>query len=296
MLCLRGHHLCSGNLMLPLVYTQITFTQVSTPDLKSSSSGLAQANAEPNFAPEKAPEKPVRNDEQCRMIMSDIELRKHFKALNWGVRSSEGATIKFHCGVHTCDETFKARRVPGTDDAWTISKNPPEHACGAAKPSFSCTTALITLKCNLPEAVAMEIERLGSSNSFTSKEIQSHILFATNKLVDTTLIHNIAYRAKQKVFGHNGDIAHLLEQQKVAVFACVHKLCCDSFTRAQERRALGDTYELIIVNGSLKLECNCSVVYTNLSIRGQVRHMGRQVRTLAPAIFRLFAVGWFARL
>ena len=77
--------------MLPLVYTQITFTQVSTPDLKSSSSGLAQANAEPNSAPEEAPEKIVR------MMMSDYELRKHFKALNWGVRSSTpGKEIKFH--------------------------------------------------------------------------------------------------------------------------------------------------------------------------------------------------------
>ena len=296
MLCLRGRHLCSGTLMLPLVYTQITFTQESKPDLTSSSSGLAQAKAEPNSAPEKDPQIPVRKDEQCRMIMSESELRKHFKGLNWGVRSSQGGTISFHCCVHTCDEEFKARKVAGTDDAWTISKQPPQHACGAAKPLFPCTTALITLKCNLTEEVAKEIERLGSSNAFTSKEIQNHILHATQTLVDTTLIHNIAYRAKQKVLGHNGDIGYLLEQQQVAVLACVHKLCCDSFTRAQARRVLGDTYELIIVNGSLKLECNCSVVYTTLSIRVQVRHMDRQVRTLAPAIFRLFAVGWFARL
>jgi len=292
--------MCSGNLMLPLVYTQITFTQFPTTGLTSSSTVLAQAKAEPNSAPAKAepnsaPE--AAPDKIVRMIMSDVDLRKHFKALNWGVRSSiPGKEIKFHCYVHTCKVTFIAKKVPGADDAWLVSKKPSEHACGAAKPSFAFTNALITLKCNLTEAVAKEIERLGASNSFTSKEIQHHIHHATQTLVDTTLIHNIAYRAKQKLFGANGDMAHLLEQQQVAVLACVHKLCCDSFTRAQARRALGDTYELIIVNGSLKLECNCSVVYTNLSIRGQVRHMGRQVRTLAPALFRLFAVGWFARL
>ena len=213
--------------MLPLVYTQITFTQVSTTGLTSSSSGRAQAKAEPksaptkaepNSAPEEAPENIVR------MMMSDYDLRKHFKALNWGVRTSTPKKIEFHCYVHTCNVKFKANKVLGADDAWLVSKMPSEHACGAAKPSFAFTTALITLKCNLTEAVAKEIERLGASNSFTSKEIQHHIHFATQTLVDTTLIHNMAYRAKQMLFGHNGDMAHLLEQQQVAVLACVHKI------------------------------------------------------------------------
>jgi hypothetical protein len=155
--------------MLPLVYTQITFTQVSTTGLTSSSSGRAQAKAEPNSAPEEAPEKIVR------MMMSDYDLRKHFKALNWGVRSSTPKKIEFHCYVHTCNVKFKANKVLGADDAWLVSNMPSEHACGAAKPAFASTGGVITLKCNLTEAVAKEIERLGASNSFTSKEIQHHI-------------------------------------------------------------------------------------------------------------------------
>jgi hypothetical protein len=77
---------------------------------------------------------------------------------------------------------------------------------------------MVTMKDNLSEAAVKEIERLGITKSFRSKQIQHHLLHQDNGkgvLVDTKLIHNIVYRVRQKLFGHQADMIYLLDQQKV---------------------------------------------------------------------------------
>ena len=88
------------------------------------------------------------------------------------------------------------------------------HSCSSATPQV--LTSLVTLKDNLSEALVKEIERLGVTKSFRSKQIQHHIFEQEHVLVDTKLIHNIVYRVRQKLFGQQGDMIYLLEQQKVA--------------------------------------------------------------------------------
>ena len=148
-----------------------------------------------------------------RTFCSEFELRKHFKACNWGVSHSTDTRIYYHCLGRTCAVKFKAKKWP--DDSWTISNAPTCHSCSA--PALPNLTSLVTLKDNLSEALIQEVERLGVTRSFRSKQIQHHVLQQESVLIDTKLIHNIVYRVRQKLFGHQADMIYLLEQQKVAV-------------------------------------------------------------------------------
>ena len=158
-----------------------------------------------------------------RIFMSEAELRKYCKERYWECRSSAPNRMyyickgsKGGCDVNfkaSCDVTFKARKSEA-DDTWFVENMPTCHSCSSATPEV--LSSLVTLKDHLSEALVKEIERLGVSKSFRSKQIQNHLLSTEKLLVDTKLIHNIVYRVRQKLFGHDGDMIHLLEQQKVA--------------------------------------------------------------------------------
>lgn len=181
-----------------------------------------------------------------RTFCSEFDLRKHFKACNWGVSHSTKTRIYYHCMGGTCAVKFKAKKAD--DDTWTISNAPKCHSCSA--PELPQLTSLVTLKDNLSEALIQEVERLGVTRSFRSKQIQHHVFQQERVLIDTKLIHNIVYRVRQKLFGHQADMIYLLEQQKVAVMC----LCTQ-----QLRTTLLHSVVLMLVTGWLRW----SLVYTS---------------------------------
>ena len=178
----------------------------------------------PSVAQEQITQTTATKESTARNFMSESDLRKHLKACNWKVSHGRDNSLHYHCAVGTCKVKFNAKKNP--DDTWSIFNQPPCHSCGAPAPPQ--LTSLITLKDNLTEDLVAEIERLGVSKAFRSKQIQNHLLQQEQVLVDTKLIGNIVYRARQKLFGHEGDMIHLLEQQKVA-FVC---LCTQVFIAA----------------------------------------------------------------
>ena len=171
-------------------------------------------------------------------FMSEQDMRKHFKARNWRCCNSTASRIYYCCRSKTCDVKFTAIKNPRSDDdTWYISKMPNCHSCSdSAKPTVA--TSLVTLKDHLSETLVKEIESLGVTKSFRSKQIQHHLLSSQQVLVDTKLIHNIVYRVRQKLFGEHADMIYLLEQQQVA-FMC---LCT---------QALLPSFVLILVKGWL---------------------------------------------
>ena len=174
-------------------------------------------------------------------FLSESDLRKHFKARNWKVHNSKATRIYYRCMANTCAVNFTAKK--GTDDTWVISNAPTCHSCSAPAPPV--LTSLVTLKDMLSDELIQQIESLGVTKSFRSKQIQHHLLQQEKVLVDTKLIHNIVYRVRQKLFGHQADMIYLLEQQKVA-FMC---LCT---------QALLPSLMLMLVTGWLRW----SLVYT----------------------------------
>ena len=152
--------------------------------------------------------------ENKRIFMSEKELRKYCKEHYWKCWNSAKTRIYYRCKRATCDVTFHAKKCPDADDTWFVPNMPTCHSCSSATPQV--LTSLVTLKDNLSEALVKEIERLGVTKSFRSKQIQHHIFEQEKVLVDTKLIHNIVYRVRQKLFGQEGDMIYLLEQQKVA--------------------------------------------------------------------------------
>jgi hypothetical protein len=183
-------------------------SEVSTEQSSLCTDALTSCTVQPSL---------VQETERTRTFMSESDLRRHFKKCNWQVSHSTETRIYYKCMVTGgCNVTFSAKK--GSDnDTWRISNMPTSHSCSAfATPQVN--TSMVTMKDNLSEAAVKEIERLGITKSFRSKQIQHHLLHQDNGkgvLVDTKLIHNIVYRVRQKLFGHQADMIYLLDQQKV---------------------------------------------------------------------------------
>jgi hypothetical protein len=163
--------------------------------------------------------------EHARIYVSREELLKKMRQFNWTVRSSSERRIYFRCYLKSCEVEIKAHQIndKGGDDEWALYGAHTNHPCGSGVKNVTFN-GMYCSKDSLPEDVCTEIEHLGASGAFDSKSIQKHLLKQNpNMLVDTRLIQNMAYRVKQKLFGSKGDIAHLLEQQQVAVDqVCTH--------------------------------------------------------------------------
>jgi hypothetical protein len=216
---------CKKDQLLPSVACEKTKESVqSSANPCISHIHPSESTAEPCIA---------QTSENKRIFMSEAELRKYCKERYWKCWNSAQTRIYYQCkgrkkGKGGCDVNYKAKKCPDTDDTWFVENMPTCHSCSSATPQV--LTSLVTLKDHLSEALVKEIERLGVSKSFRSKQIQHHLLHEEKLLVDTKLIHNIVYRVRQKLFGHQGDMIHLLEQQKVAscqgivaLTICVHK-------------------------------------------------------------------------
>ena len=153
-----------------------------------------------------------------RIFSSEKDVRKHCKDHYWQCWNSAVTRLYYRCMGKKCEVKFTAKKSTDNDDTWFVENMPTCHSCSAsATPQVA--SSLLTLKDHLSEAHVKEIEHLGMSKSFRSKQIQSHLLHHDKVLVDTKLIHNIVYRVRQKMFGHNADMLYLLEQQKVALLS-----------------------------------------------------------------------------
>lgn len=233
-----------GSFMLPTALTPFhCFACASKqPVLADMSTNDSKQNQQPVVADMPTPssnstaQPSLVQESERTTFTSEQDLRKHFKARNWRCCNSTASRIYYCCRPKTCDVKFTAFKDPD-DDTWSICKMPTCHSCSSsAKPTVA--TSLVTLKDHLSESLVKEIESLGVTRSFRSKQIQHHLLGAQQVLVDTKLIHNIVYRVRQKLFGSHGDMIYLLEQQQVA-FMC---LCT---------QALLPSFVLILVKGWL---------------------------------------------
>jgi hypothetical protein len=83
------------------------------------------------------------------------------------------------------------------------------------------TSPMVSSQSALPQDIFKEVQRLACSGAFNSASIQRHIQQCYNRMVDTTLIYNIGYRARHKLFGDSGDLSQLYEQQKVILLSCI---------------------------------------------------------------------------
>ena len=221
-----------GSFMLPSALTPFhCFTCASKKDQQAqvSTNDFTSSTVQPSL---------VKETDRTRTFMSESELRRHFKASNWTVHHSTDTRLYYSCMSKTCKVKFKAKKG-SDDDTWFISNMPTCHSCSASA-TPQVRTSLVTLKEHLSEALVKEIESLGVTKSFRSKQIQHHLLNQTEPvLVATKLIHNIVYRVRQKLFGQQGDMIYLLEQQKVP-FMC---LCT---------QALLPSFVLMLVKGWLR--------------------------------------------
>jgi hypothetical protein len=178
----------------------------------------AQEKSAISTAEASKPQPSEQNSKSKRIFMSETELNKHCKDNFWIRYNSAGKRAYYRCkdidpetGQGGCKMKFKAKE--GSDGQWFVEDMPTCHSCCA---SVKGLTSLLTLKDHLSEELIKEIEHLGISRAFRSKQIQAHLLQTQTKLVDTKLIHNLVYRVRQKFFGHEADMVYLLEQQKVA--------------------------------------------------------------------------------
>jgi hypothetical protein len=161
-----------------------------------------------------------QNREHMRFeSMTRGDLMKQMQLFNWTVRSSTTTRIYFQCKFKECDVEIRAHATLHAQ--WSLDMAHTTHPCGGGVKN-SIFNGMYSFKNSLPESVVNEIENL---STLTSPQIQKHLLSKDPlMLVDTRLIQNMTYRIKQKVFGSQGDIVHLLEQQQVAVHQSVYTL------------------------------------------------------------------------
>ena len=151
-------------------------------------------------------------------FMTKGEMLRILRASNWRCRSTQQGRMYFECLLSSCDVKFSAKNHSATDDfadgdEWLLKNLPSVHSCG---PKTKVASSLVCKQDVLSGPVFSDIQRLACSGCFTSHSIQTFIRATHSILVDTKLIYNIGYRAREKLFGGNGDLQQLVEQQKVA--------------------------------------------------------------------------------
>jgi hypothetical protein len=150
----------------------------------------------------------------CHSFFSNRQtMLAHMRDQGWAVKSNEDNRIYFTCTK--CSRRIKTKAQ--TDDVangeWTAVNMPSSHDCHRHKPVATCVTSRV---CHLPNAVFMEIQRLACSKAFNTVSIQSFIKAQYAILVNTSLIYNIGYRARQKL--GISDMEKLILQREVCVY------------------------------------------------------------------------------
>jgi hypothetical protein len=201
-----------------LLLTVLQGTKIDSSEAKDA--GAAKENLEDDHD-EEAEETISHSEHMHFESMTRKLLMKEMAQHNWKVRSSVGPRIYFECSSGKCDVQIKARALDAHKEKWSLDGKHTNHPCGDGVVN-RVFNGMYTFKDSLPEAVVKEIENL---STLTSPQIQRHLLSKdSSMLVDTRLIQNMTYRIKQKMFGSQGDVAHLLEQQQVPVQQSVYTL------------------------------------------------------------------------
>jgi len=101
---------------------------------------------------------------------------------------------------------------------WCAINMPSSHECRCD--SKSAALPVTTRVCNLPIEVFQDIQRLACSKAFLTVNIQTYIKTRFSLVVDTALIYNIGYRARQKL--GICDMERLYAHQQVTVYTFIH--------------------------------------------------------------------------
>jgi hypothetical protein len=150
----------------------------------------------------------------CHSFFSNRQtMLAHMRDQGWAVKSNEGNRIYFTCTKCSRRIKTKAQTDDVADGDWTAVNMPSSHDCVRYKP---VATSMTTRVCHLPNAVFMEIQRLACSKAFNTVSIQSFIKSQYSILVNTSLIYNIGYRARQKL--GISDMEKLILQREVCVY------------------------------------------------------------------------------
>ena len=125
-------------------------------------------------------------------------------------RSTSG-TIYFTCRKTGCNARHSAK---AKDESFHVKGPFPQNACFAVAPN-PLMDGYHDCVATLDSETYSTIRQLACTGVFTSHLIAKHILISTKLIIDTTLIFNIGYRVRAKLFGNHTDTTYLLEQQKV---------------------------------------------------------------------------------
>ncbi len=138
----------------------------------------------------------------------------HMREQGWAIKSNEDNRIYFTCKQCSLRIKAKAQSDDVENGDWLAVNMPSSHDCVKFKP---VATAMTTRVCNLPNAVFSEIQRLACSKAFNTVSIQTFIKSHYSILVDTSLIYNIGYRARNKL--GIAEMEKLVLQREVCVYA-----------------------------------------------------------------------------
>jgi hypothetical protein len=142
-------------------------------------------------------------------------LLAHMREQGWKINNNEGHRMYFTC--LKCSRRIKARAQSEDieNGDWLALNLPSSHDCVKYKP-VPVATAMTTRVFHLSNAVFTEIQRLACSKAFNTVSIQTFIKSQYGTLVDTCLIYNIGYRARQKL--GIAEMEKLIVQRDVCVY------------------------------------------------------------------------------
>jgi hypothetical protein len=150
----------------------------------------------------------------CHSFFSNKQtMLEHMREQGWALNSNEDKRIYFRCTKCSRRINTKAHTDDVENGEWTAVNMPSSHDCYRFKPVATCMTTRV---CHLPNAVFMEIQRLACSKAFNTVSIQSFIKAQYAIVVNTSLIYNIGYRARQKL--GISDMEKLILQRDVCVY------------------------------------------------------------------------------
>ena len=206
-----------------------TTCQKTAADEKQAADAISSATGQQH--------KPEQDVPILHTFMSKSELSRLLKDDKWGCRSSGNGKMYMHCGLKTCQIKFSAKNLcddtsaDGDDAEWAIQGLPASHLC--CGDNSKAVSSLVRTQAVLSDKVFKDIQRLACSHCFRSNEIQNFIRRTEGVHVHTKLIANIGYRAREKLFGGNGDLEQLYKQQKVSSLCfekCTPSLCFEKCT------------------------------------------------------------------
>ena len=158
---------------------------------------------------------------------NEASLHKSATKHGWNFACRGGNNIYLRCKRIGCLERHTAK---GKDEAFHVTASPgqfPHNKCyPVLKDESSMVDGYIDRVSTLDKDLFKLIQQLACTRVFSSHLIAKHLhLSHHNVLVDTTLIFNIGYRCRSKMFGNRSDTFYLTEQQQVYTTSSFISIC-----------------------------------------------------------------------